>query len=59
MPSRTAFLAASNIGTLVLKLQGFVSAATNTAAASDRLRISDLRAGIAYKIGGPSDTIKF
>ena len=42
-----------------LETSGFVSAATNTAAASDRLSISDLRAGIAYKIGGPSDTVKF
>jgi hypothetical protein len=33
--------------------------ATNAAAASDRLPISDLRAGIAYKIGGASDTMKF
>ena len=42
-----------------LETSGFVSTATNTAAASDRLPISDLRAGIAYKIGGRSDTIKF
>jgi opacity protein-like surface antigen len=42
-----------------LETSGFVSAATNTAAASDRLSISDLRAGIAYKIGGRSDTIAF
>ena len=42
-----------------LETSGFVSAATNTAAASDRLPISDLRAGIAYKIGGRSDTIAF
>jgi outer membrane immunogenic protein len=42
-----------------LETSGFVSAATNTAAASDRLPISDLRAGIAYKVGGRSDTIKF
>ena len=31
---------------------GFVSAATNSGAASDHLPISDLRAGIAYKFGG-------
>ena len=42
-----------------LDTSGFVSAASNTAAVSDRLPISDLRAGIAYKIGGRSDTIKF
>ena len=42
-----------------LETSGFVSTATNTAAASDRLPISDLRTGIAYKIGGRSDTIKF
>jgi outer membrane immunogenic protein len=42
-----------------LETSGFVSAATNTAAASDRLPISDLRAGIAYKFGGRSDTIGF
>ena len=42
-----------------LETSGFVSAATNTAAPSNRLPISDLRAGIAYKFGGRSDTIKF
>ena len=40
-----------------LETSGFVSAATNTAAASDRLPISDLRAGIAYKFGGRLDAI--
>ena len=34
-----------------------MSAAINTAAASDRLPISDLRAGIAYKFGGRLDAI--
>ena len=38
---------------------GFVSAATNSAEATNRLPISDLRAGIAYKFGGRSDTIRF
>ena len=42
-----------------LATSGFVSAATNSAAAPNRLPISDLRAGIAYKFGGRSDTIKF
>ena len=42
-----------------LETSGFVSAATNTSAASDRLLISDLRAGIAYKFGGRSDATKF
>ena len=42
-----------------LATSGFVSADTNSAAASDRLPINDLRAGIAYKFGGRSDTIKF
>ena len=38
---------------------GFVSAATNSAVASDHLPMSDLRAGIAYKFGGRSDTMRF
>ena len=42
-----------------LETAGFVSTATNTAEASNRVPISDLRAGIAYKFGGRSDTIKF
>ena len=40
-----------------LETSGFVSTATNTAAASDRLSISDLRAGIACKFGGRADAI--
>jgi outer membrane immunogenic protein len=42
-----------------LETSGFVSAATNSAIGSDRFAINDLRAGIAYKIGGRSDTIRF
>ena len=42
-----------------LATAGFVSTATNTAEAPNRLPISDLRAGIAYKFGGRSDTIAF
>ncbi len=42
-----------------LGTSGFVSTVTNSAAGPDRLPISDLRAGIAYKFGGRSDTIKF
>jgi outer membrane immunogenic protein len=38
---------------------GFVSAATNSAEAANRVPINDLRAGIAYKFGGRSDTIEF
>ena len=38
---------------------GFVSIATNSAEALNRMPINDLRAGIAYKFGGRSDTIKF
>jgi outer membrane immunogenic protein len=38
---------------------GFVSAVTNSAAGPERLPISDLRAGIAYKFGGRFDTLKF
>ena len=38
---------------------GFVSIATNSAEAPNRVPISDLQAGIAYKFGGRSDTIKF
>ena len=37
----------------------FVSAATNSAAASDHWPMSDLRAGIAYKFGGRSDMMRF
>ena len=40
-----------------LETSGFASTATSTAAASDRLPISDLRAGIAYKFGGRLDAI--
>jgi hypothetical protein len=36
-----------------------VSIATNAAEALNRVPINDLRAGIAYKFGGRSDTIKF
>jgi outer membrane immunogenic protein len=42
-----------------LETAGFVSTATNSAAGSNRLPISDLRAGIAYKFGGRSDTTIF
>jgi outer membrane immunogenic protein len=42
-----------------LGTSAFVSTATNSAATSDRLPISDLRAGIAYKFGGRSDAIQF
>ena len=42
-----------------LATAGFVSVATNSAEAPNRLPISDLRAGIAYKFGGRSDTMKF
>ena len=42
-----------------LGTSGFVSTVTNSAVGSDRLPISDLRAGIAYKIGGQSDAVKF
>ena len=35
-----------------LGVSGYVSAATNSAAGSEHLPISDLRAGIAYKLGG-------
>jgi hypothetical protein len=36
-----------------------VSIATNAAEAPNRVPINDLQAGIAYKFGGRSDTIKF
>ena len=42
-----------------LATAGFVSIATNSAEALNRMPINDLRAGIAYKFGGRSDTIKF
>jgi outer membrane immunogenic protein len=42
-----------------LSTSGFVSTATNSAAGPNRLAISDVRAGIAYKFGGPSDPIRF
>ena len=42
-----------------LETLGFVSTATNTAAASDRLAISDLRAGVAYKFGSRLETHNF
>jgi hypothetical protein len=42
-----------------LATTGFVSIATNAAEALNRVPINDLRAGIAYKFGGRSDTIKF
>ena len=42
-----------------LATSGFVSAATNSAEAPNRLPISDLRAGIAYKFGGRSETHTF
>ena len=42
-----------------LATPGFVGVATNSAEAHNRVPISDLRAGIAYKFGGRSDTIKF
>ena len=42
-----------------LATTGFVSIATNSAEALNRVPINDLRAGIAYKFGGRSDTIKF
>ena len=42
-----------------LATPGFVSVATNSAEAHNRVPISDLRAGIAYKFGGRSETIKF
>jgi outer membrane immunogenic protein len=42
-----------------LATPGFVSFATNSAEAANRVPISDLRAGIAYKFGARSDTIKF
>ena len=42
-----------------LATAGFVSAATNSAVASDHLPMSDLRTGIAYKFGGRSDTMRF
>jgi opacity protein-like surface antigen/outer membrane receptor protein involved in Fe transport len=38
---------------------GFVSAATNSAEEPNHLAINDLRAGIAYKFGGHSDTTGF
>jgi outer membrane immunogenic protein len=38
---------------------GFMSVATNSAEAPNHLPINDLRAGIAYKLGRRSDTIKF
>jgi opacity protein-like surface antigen/outer membrane receptor protein involved in Fe transport len=42
-----------------LATAGFVSAATDSAEAPNHLPINDLRAGIAYKFGGHSDTIRF
>lgn len=42
-----------------LATTGFVSIATNAAEALNRVPINHLRAGIAYKFGGRSDTIKF
>jgi outer membrane immunogenic protein len=42
-----------------LETLGFVSTATNTAAPSDRLAISDLRAGVAYKFGSRLETHNF
>jgi opacity protein-like surface antigen len=42
-----------------LATAGFMSVATNSAEAPNRVPINDLRAGLAYKFGGPSDTIKF
>jgi outer membrane immunogenic protein len=42
-----------------LATPGFVSAATNSAEVTNRLPISDLHAGIAYKFGGHSDIIRF
>ena len=42
-----------------LATPSFVSVATNSAEVSNRAPISDLRAGIAYKFGGHSGTIKF
>jgi opacity protein-like surface antigen/outer membrane receptor protein involved in Fe transport len=38
---------------------GFISVATDSAAGGSRLPISDVRAGIAYKFGGRTDTIRF
>ncbi len=37
---------------------GFMNAATNSAVGQEHLPINDLRAGIAYKFGGCSDTVK-
>jgi opacity protein-like surface antigen/outer membrane receptor protein involved in Fe transport len=42
-----------------LATPGFVSVATNSAEAPNRVPISDLRAGIAYKFGGRLDIIRF
>jgi opacity protein-like surface antigen len=38
---------------------GFVSAATNSAESPNHVPVNDLWAGLAYKFGGHSDTIKF
>ena len=57
-PSLKASLRASNIAT-EFATAGFVSDVTNSAAGSNRVPIGDLRAGIAYKFGGRSDTIQF
>ena len=40
-------------------IPGFLSVAANSAEGPNHLPINDLRAGIAYKFGGRSDTIKF
>jgi opacity protein-like surface antigen len=42
-----------------LATAGFVSAATNSAESPHHVPVNDLRAGLAYKFGGRSDTIKF
>jgi outer membrane immunogenic protein len=42
-----------------LETSGFMSVVTNLAEGPNHLPINDLRAGIAYKFGARSDTIKF
>ena len=42
-----------------LSTAGFVSVATDSAEASNRVPINDLRAGIAYKFGGRSEIANF
>ena len=42
-----------------LAMSGFESVATDSAVEPNRLQISDLRAGVAYKFGGRSDAVKF